>query len=61
MAKEPFVSGVYRPEEDAQNRPLPSIKRIVNDAITKKKVRKFYSSQRTPEYEDAERRRYPDD
>lgn len=59
--KEPFVSGAYDEKDDAQNRPLPSIRTTANQAIKKKKVRRFYSAKRTRAVIAAEKRRYPDD
>lgn len=64
MAKEPFVSGLYREEEDES---IKRVRRSPADITINprkkywdKRRRENYSSKRTPEQVAAERRRYPD-
>jgi hypothetical protein len=47
--RDPWVSPLYDPKLDAENQPRPSIKKIVNDAIKERKVRRQYRSRATPE------------
>ncbi len=41
MDKEPFVSGLYRPEEDARNQPDKPIAQIIDDAVRNKHASAF--------------------
>lgn len=51
MGKEPFVSGTYRPEDDASRQPQRSIAQIVSGAIKYKRRR--FGPLRPPTEEEA--------
>lgn len=52
------VSGVYRPEDDHRNKPLPSIKQIVDSAIAAKRHKKAQHLRTTSRGTPAHKRAY---